>query len=145
MEQPRIVEEECIVYGVVEEVLTQRVTLRMSESLIQSVEAAVFEADDADLKDAQRIQRQYQVAVGNVVKVLPTRISLVDKLVLVDVDIEGLLYHKFVEDHIELEIEGIVSTTEANYAIVALDEYIFGKLEISELLEDADEAKQSRT
>ncbi len=145
MEQPRIVEEECIVYGVVEEVLTQRVTLRISESLIQSVEAAAFEADDADLKDAQRIQQQHQVAVGNVVKVLPTRISLVDKLVLVDVDVEGLLYHKFVEAHIELEIEGIVSTIEANYAIVALDEYIFGKLEISELLEDTDGPKQSRS
>ncbi len=55
----------------VEEVLAQTVTLRISESLTQSVESVMFEADDAELKAAQHAQQHRQVAVGNVVKVLP--------------------------------------------------------------------------
>ncbi len=61
---------------------------------------------------------------------------------LLDVDIEGMLYLKFVETHTEFAVEGIVSQIEANYAIVALDEDIFGKLEITELLADETEAAQ---
>ncbi len=61
---------------------------------------------------------------------------------LLDVDIEGMLYLKFVEDHIEFAIEGVVSKIEENYALVALDDDVIGKLEITELLADASEAPQ---
>ncbi len=140
--QPRIFKEEHIVYGVVEEVLAQTVMLRISESLTQGVESVVFEADDAELKAAQLTQLHCQVAVGNVVKVLPIQLSLIDRLALLDVDIEGMLYLKFVEAHIEFAIEGIVYKIEANYAIVALSDDVFGNLEISELLADSSEASQ---
>ncbi len=61
---------------------------------------------------------------------------------LLDVDIEGMLYLKFVEEHIEFAIEGVVSQIEANYALVALDDDVIGKLEITELLADTSEAPQ---
>ncbi|MFP3039484.1 MAG: hypothetical protein ACKESB_02025 [Candidatus Hodgkinia cicadicola] len=124
-------EENDIVYGIVEEVTEQTAMLRMSPALVQPIETAAFEA-------------AHHVAVGDIVKVRPTRLGAADKLVALAVDAEGWQYLKFVEANIEFAIEGLISEIKPNYVIVTLSNNIFGKLEISELLEGTNETPQTK-
>ncbi|MFP3039694.1 MAG: hypothetical protein ACKESB_03125, partial [Candidatus Hodgkinia cicadicola] len=134
--------KEDIVYGIVEEVTEQTVMLRMSPSLTQHVEAAAFEAATDEAQATQHESATQSVAVGDVVKVVSVCLSLADKLVLLNVDVEGARYLKFVEANIEFVIEGLISEIESNYAIVALDYNVFGKLEISDLQDATSEETQ---
>ncbi|MFP3038105.1 MAG: hypothetical protein ACKERG_00450 [Candidatus Hodgkinia cicadicola] len=128
--------KEGIVYGIVEEVTEQAVMVRMSPSLVQSVEASVFKADVDKTQAVLPAAELRPPSVGDIVKVLPVCLSLAEKQVELDVDVEGLRYLKFVEANIESAVEGLISGIESNYAIVLLDKDIFGKLEIVELLRD---------
>lgn len=143
LEQSAEDEENDIVYGVVEEVAEQTAMLRMSPALVQPIETAAFEA--AATQAAQRGLSPQHVAVGDIVKVRPTCLVTADKLVVLDVDAGGWQYLKFVEANIEFAIEGLISEIKSNYAIVTLSNNIFGKLEISELLEDTNDPPRSET
>ncbi|MFP3039783.1 MAG: hypothetical protein ACKESB_03570, partial [Candidatus Hodgkinia cicadicola] len=134
--EPAVDAKEGILYGIVEEVTEQTVMVRMSPSLVQSVEAAVFKADVDETQAVRHTPELRRASVGDVVKVLPECLSLADKRVKLDVDVEGLRYLKFVEANIEFAIEGLISGIESSYAIVALSKGIFGKLEITDLREE---------
>ncbi|MFP3039180.1 MAG: hypothetical protein ACKESB_00405, partial [Candidatus Hodgkinia cicadicola] len=124
-----------VLYGVVEEVTAQTVMVRMSLSLVQSVKATAFEVGGSRPQTGRSVLERRPPCVGDVVKVLPRRLSLADKWVELDVDAEGGRYLKFVEANAEFVIEGVIRRIESNYVIVALSKGVFGKLEISELLE----------
>ncbi|MFP3038371.1 MAG: hypothetical protein ACKERG_01905 [Candidatus Hodgkinia cicadicola] len=100
------------------------------------MEAAAFEVGADGTQAVRPALRRRLACVGDIVKVLPRRLSLADKRVELDVDGEGVRYLKFVEANAEFVIEGLVCRIESNYVIVALNKGVFGKLEIRELLED---------
>lgn len=135
-------QKEDILYGVIEEVKEQTVTVRMSPFLVQSVEAAAFKAD---VDATQATFECHSPCVGDIVKVLPICLSLADKWVQLDVDVEGVRYLKFVEANAEFEIEGLICGIESHYATVVLSQDIFGKLEISELAEGGGEMVQGKS
>ncbi|MFP3038266.1 MAG: hypothetical protein ACKERG_01290 [Candidatus Hodgkinia cicadicola] len=137
-------EKEGILYGVVEEVTKQTATLRMSLSLVQSVETAAFKVDVGKTQAVQPTLEHLPPNYGDIVKILPICLSLADRQIKLDVDVEGAQYLKFFEANAEFTIEGLICGIESNYAIVALSEDVFGKLEISELLEGGSETVQGK-
>ncbi|XXM93752.1 hypothetical protein AAHH84_00060 [Candidatus Hodgkinia cicadicola] len=135
-------EEQEPAFGSIAEITDDELIVHTSGDVTTLASAAAFGVDSM-----REYMAEEGLEVGDVVKTLPIEVDCVDKLALIDVDIDSARCFRFVTLNAENSVMGLVADLNKLTLKIALEDDVFGELEMDteELAKEAFDLWKNQT